>query len=557
MLASLSHFQKILICFLIWSLSVFFNSALSQVMEREPKRFYLVIGIDEYRDNFWRALNFAGKDAEDLHKFFAENFDGGWVLTGKTTKTGFVDKADIQKSFERLSQENLHELDSLVVYFSAHGTIGHSINNNDGSRQLEKYLVTSDTRSDNPSENGLSHAELMSWFSKLKSRRKVLIFDTCYAGGGKSQLNENMLHLLARQRSQFFLEPQDRMIEGSMILAASAWGQEAQEDPKLQNGVYTHFLLKGFHEDLNQDGAVSITEAHHYAANHVIQYSQGSQHPTARIEVVGTDPIVVHGQVNKNTGAPWIFAYEWVLRKLEVEVDGRSLGSLSKGGVALPEGKRHLTIRDENGNVLVSRFVDFSKGQEYALSHFLYHEPKWSFQIAGGGFWVLNEELRQRLVSRPLAGFAALLKRRDGLGGLADFELSLNYFPSQTMRIESNAMQVEQSLSLIEISMGAAKDFVLWPQKLRRRQWGFLVTPRLHAGFQQIDRKLADSSYLEPLQKAQNFIGKLGLDLATKLPSADNRLGLRLESTAAPSVLYGGPQLLIGIQGHLFWSWYW
>ncbi|MEI8351089.1 MAG: TonB-dependent receptor, partial [bacterium] len=60
---------------------------------------------------------------------------------------------------------------------------------------------------------------------------------------------------------------------GVGVLSASAFGETAREDDRLQGDVYTHFLIEGIKSgDLDGDGAVTLTEADDYARNTVSAY---------------------------------------------------------------------------------------------------------------------------------------------------------------------------------------------------------------------------------------------------------------------------------------------
>ncbi len=270
----------------------------SFIARAEGKKYVVAIGINQYSDPTWNTLRFASKDAVDVHQHFQKWFNGGWVISdgGEDGRPAIpVRTEDIRRALHRLQEANLNEDDTVILYISSHGSIGRRLNPDTKTFELDKVIVTYDTKSDNLTETGFSHSELLENFRQLKSRRKALILDSCYSGGGKSKLSARMIAMLAKQKSKFFEAPAEDPGEGSIILAASAWGEEAQEYNEGKNGLYTHFLLKGFEQGLGRGEDVTLTEAHAFATRAVKDQSRGLQNPTAVIELVGSDPIVVKG----------------------------------------------------------------------------------------------------------------------------------------------------------------------------------------------------------------------------------------------------------------------
>jgi hypothetical protein len=526
----------------------------AKAADRPPKRFFLSIGVDQYRDKFWRPLSFASKDAHDVAQYLEARFDGGWELTEAQTDDGFVDKADIMAAFDRLQEVNLNEQDTIVIYFSGHGTIGERYDAANLRRAIEKYMVTADTDAKKPEASGLSHQELFTWFGQLKSRRKVFIFDSCYAGSGKSQLNANMLNLLAQQKAPFFREPFDPLVEGSVFLSASAWGEEAREEPQLKNGIYTHYLLEGFDRDFNGDGAVSITEAHQYATQKVIQDTQGSQHPSLRMELVGNDPIIINGQ--RASGAPWLYAYEWLLREFQVEISGKKLGALGKGGLVVPKGNQHLRVKNKQGKVLVDRYVEFQNGQEYPLSRFLYYEPRYALTAGLTTFQPISDSLQRHLAPQVIRGAKIRAQQRD-LWGAWDADISLSYYPDQGMAIDSQGLAVNQTIQLWDLSFGIAQHVSLSKTQLADRYGHWSLSGRGALSVQHLERQIADAAFTEPQQSATYPGLKSSAELRYKWPGSQYVTGFTVEGAVYRNTFDFGPNPFTSYGLQIFWGALW
>ena len=409
------------------------------------KKFVLSIGINKFDDELWHDLKFAGKDAKDIYESFTldgKSFDGGDLITGEQLGRD-VTKIDIEKSFARLSQVNRNEDDTVVVYLSTHGTVAYK---KDGS--LGRYIITSNSDSQNLAETSIDYQELISMFRSLKSRRKVLILAFCHSGVGKSVLTPEMKRALAELKSPYFEQPMHERAEGSIILTASGWREPALESQKLQNDVYTHFLIKGLNQDMNGDGAVSITEAHDYASRLTYEFTQGRQRPSAILELLGTDPVIVKGSPKKQ-GKATLFSLMGRFADLMVSVDGKYLGTLKKG-VNVPEGKVRLQVKDPSSNKMVAdRVVSFEAGQEYSVANFLIPRLPHNLQLGLKGFSYLKRDFRKEFAPQDVKGIM-LDYRYEEAFGIFDLGLSLTYYPEVEEGFRTDVREGLQGFGAVE-----------------------------------------------------------------------------------------------------------
>jgi hypothetical protein len=146
-------------------------------------------------------------------------------------------------------------------------------------------------------------------------------------------------------------------------------GSTSFEDDRLQNSVYTHFLLEGMRKgDMNGDGAVTISEAHNYAIDKTRTYTwehkNYRQVPTTYSKILGLDPIVVSGKPHQ-PGNPTVFSYASANQGVEVFVDGAYKGMLPKG-IQLSPGQRRVVLKHEGKTIYHTR-IDARKGTDYML----------------------------------------------------------------------------------------------------------------------------------------------------------------------------------------------
>ena len=398
-----------------------------------PKKLILSIGINEFSDPIWPDLRYAAKDAEDIYNQFMvrqeDRFDGGVLLTSvPDSPVRMVTRKSVFQALQRLETANRHENDVVIVYVSAHGTVA---DRPDGG--LGRYIVMSDTDSQNLHKTAIAYEDLLAGFRKLRSRRKVLILAFCHSGSGKSRLTPAMRLAKSRLKGPQFREPIFERSEGEIILSASAWAEPALEDAALKNDVYTHFLLQGFRIDGNQDGAVTITEAHTFAARATYTYTKGRQRPSARLDLLGADPVIVSGKVKKERA--WLYSVYQKFTDLRVTVDGKDYGLLNKG-IQIPGGRVRLALhRSGTGELVDERVVHFKEGLEYAVSGLLMPTTPHSLQAGAVQMGFISKTHRRSFAPDPVPGIA-LTYRLDEAISVYDLGLGVQWYPWQEERVE-------------------------------------------------------------------------------------------------------------------------
>lgn len=543
---STSIITSFLIVFLFETISLGgeLNNSEEDPLGLKPKKLILSIGISEFKDETWRDLRFAHKDAQDVYHAFEENgqFDGGETLIAAPGSKG-VTKKDFERSIERLNQSNLNEDDTVVVYVSSHGTL---LERPGG---FERYIVTSFSDHHNLDETSISYSWLIEKFHSLKSRKKVLILAFCYSGNGKSALTPQMRLELEKMKGPIkFTNNFHHSSEGSIILTASGMQEAALESPKLKNDLYTHFLLKGFDEDTNGDGAVSITEAHHFAAQATYTYSRGKQRPSASTELLGTDPIIISGRVTKKTPA-MLYAYLGAYSQYHVSVDGKKLGSISKG-LSMPEGKVLLTIKDpKTGKVLIERAVRFESGKEYPLERFLHPTYPRTLSLGIGSLEIGNNNIRKSYASSRQKSFRIRYSFDEGYK-IYDLGVIAQYFPEidenikikvDNDRIPSDFSQRRQ-MAIITPYIGSRKNLSLLSSTNRTllTDFRFYMGPSILWYRRHID----EEGFKRRTSNAMTYGMVSGLGLEGKLPYNLLKFGTQIEIGAYRNIIQGNHQML-------------
>jgi uncharacterized caspase-like protein len=485
-----------------------------------PRRVALLIGVDAYYDPELQTLSFAGKDARDLAAALQDpaggDYDEVTVVTGKdaTTAEGIVHAI-------REATADLQRDDTFLLYLSGHGTL--DLDPIEGTRL---FFLPSDGKLGAPADTALEVATIEDSLSKIAARRRVLILDTCHNGRGRSGLSDTTQARLRQLRGD---PPPPAAVaavsESEARLYAAQYYQPAMEDPNLQNGVYTHFLIQAItssrtESDLDGDGLVSVREAHDYAMDGTIRYTGGLQVPRIEVDRVGNEEIFLAGNpsVRQQAEHALLSAYEGVLASARVWIDGTPRGELP-GLVPVDPGRRHVEITTADGRTLVSRDVRVEAGSITALEDLL--EPQrstWTVALGAVAFQGPAAELMLPRVGTeieaawapPMVGvWAQEIHVRGSLGmGIAP-----------DLQADGKTSDVTGGLATVGGFVGMSP----WPDRL-------VVGPELEVGALWRTFDLANGS-----QKQAGFVASPGLRARASFPISEaTALQLRYDVRAVP-----------------------
>ena len=360
-----------------------------------PRRVAVVIGIQDYADPALQGLRYATKDATDLGTVLESpdvgGFDRVFVIQGAASTT----RAALARAI-KVATADLQRDDTFLLYLSGHGTL--TLDPLEGSRM---WILPSDGRIEDPEHTGLAVADLETLVNALPARRRVLILDTCHNGrtGSKSSLGSPTAQLLHGLRGEVPAPLGEREVsESEARLFAAQYYQPAMEDPTLQNGVYTHFLIAGLTSarsaaDLDKDGLVDVGEAHQYARDHTITYTGGLQVPRAEYRVVGREDIYLSGRQDMRTTAERALfsAYDQVLDRARILVNGTPRGELP-GLVAVDPGAQVVEVQTPDGRRLLKEHVHLDAGASIAVEDLLRARAS-TVEVLGGGTLVAGTPL--------------------------------------------------------------------------------------------------------------------------------------------------------------------
>lgn len=330
-----------------------------------PRRVALVIGVQQYTDPALQGLRFAEKDARDLGTALGSADVGGFDKVTVINGAAATSRDALRRAFAAATAD-LQRDDTFLLYLSGHGTL--TLDPLDGSRL---WFLPSDARLDEPVKTGLAVEEIEALVNALPARRRVLVLDTCHNGrsGSKSSLSPTTSRQLQGLRGEPPAPRAEREVaESEARLFAAQYYQPAMEDPTLQNGVYTHFLLQSLTgarrgADLDGDALVDVTEAHEYARDRTIAYTGGLQVPRAEYRIVGREEIYLSGRASERSAAEQalVSAYDRMLDRARLLVNGIPRGELP-GLYAVEPGTQTIEIQTEDGRQLARQRVRLEAG---------------------------------------------------------------------------------------------------------------------------------------------------------------------------------------------------
>lgn len=341
-----------------------------------PKRVAMIVGIDRYDDPALGSLRFASKDARDLAEVLldpaAGDFDDVWVIEGRAEREDLVEALEVVAS-------GLNKEDTFLLYFAGHGTLDLA-----GGR-TSLYLLPSEARLHRAPVEGVALAWIERAMQDLEARRRVLVVDACYAGSGRSALAPTVQEQLERLRGPVPAPSVRELSRYDARLFAAHHDQAAMEDPELENGVYTHFLIRALHGegDVDGDDLVDVLEAHAWARDATLDFTEGAQVPWIRATLVGRDAIYLAGDPADRSDAEraLLLGLEKLPEGTTLSVDGSP-----RGDGALVPGVHAVSI-ERFGEALLEDELWVQAGERIDLSA-LVRDRQARLEIGLGMSWI-------------------------------------------------------------------------------------------------------------------------------------------------------------------------
>lgn len=226
----------------------------------------LSIGISQHQDP-QANLNFASKDASDFFTLFTKNVAN--VGYKKLLTDNEATLSNIRTALGSELQNTVGNDDCFVLYYSGHGAMAPDAPD---SEVFSHYLVPFDVTQD-ISNSCIPVEYIRDSFQKLGCKSKLFFLDSCFSGSvnsksyGPSYKSIKKVKTISGEISG----------EGSVVFTASKSDEKSIEDPVLENGVFTSFLLKEL-QSLRAGEQFSITDTVTPITENVIRYTSDAHH---------------------------------------------------------------------------------------------------------------------------------------------------------------------------------------------------------------------------------------------------------------------------------------
>ncbi|MCK4588954.1 MAG: ribonuclease HIII [Nanoarchaeota archaeon] len=194
------------------------------------KVYSLCVGINTFSDSCFLSLDYAGRDAEELHHLLLEKFGIGEgtikLVNGEATYR------EITEAIQKIKKIAKKE-DTILIFFATHGEFVKV-----GS-DVDFYLIASDSDSNNLMATALAMKTLKTLVSQIPAEKKLIFLDSCHSGG-----------ICRRDRSEISLQTKGEVFqnfssEDFVIITSCLENENSHEEADFHHGVFTYYLLSG------------------------------------------------------------------------------------------------------------------------------------------------------------------------------------------------------------------------------------------------------------------------------------------------------------------------
>lgn len=257
----------------------------------------VTVGVSKYRDPAL-SLRYAAKDARDFATL-AQRFRAYSKVITHSLFDEQVTPEALRALRDKLVAASPH--DSLVVLVAGHGV-------HDRDEDNTFYYLTHGANLASLSTTAARFADIEMLLQGVPQRRKLLLLDTCesgeldeadfgsgptlVAGGlisrgikrpkGSAAVHKDPPRRYLLERERFIYNDLLRRT-GAVVMSSSRGGELSYERNDLQNGVFTHSLMRALATpalDVDRDGWLDTRELLRHVADDVAKKTQGMQNPT-------------------------------------------------------------------------------------------------------------------------------------------------------------------------------------------------------------------------------------------------------------------------------------
>lgn len=252
---------------------------------QSPKKYALLIGLNQYLSPRVVDLQYATKDVNDLLPLLLKN---GYTSIGPLINPTAA-RDNIVAHLYRIAAEARPE-DSFLLYFAGHGVRG-SIG------RASTYWLTYDATFEQLDVAGIRLTHLLDYVADIKASQKIVILDHCFSGdivvrpgtpdgGARDATSGPTFDFVPAARGGTPIPSLDDAAKvagaGTVVIAAARGFAYELDSPTGGNGLLTTALLKALKTraaDANRDAKLSVNELTTYLESEVWELSNQTQRP--------------------------------------------------------------------------------------------------------------------------------------------------------------------------------------------------------------------------------------------------------------------------------------
>jgi tetratricopeptide (TPR) repeat protein len=261
----------------------------------------LIVGISKYPGQI-QSLTFPRNDAQAIKDLLVKDArfrdDHIRLLTDDGQGDARATKQNILAAIDQYLAGRVQPGHQVIIFLAGHGIVRGL------GAQAKSYFLPVDVDAqtkDSLERTGLDLEELGRKLSALKASQFTLFVDACREDPfpGRGIKGNTMTDVMTRSLRVVPKEGQasGSALPASIVFYACQVGERAYEDPKLEHGVFTYYILRGIHDVANNpDGRVEASYLAGYLRDNVRKWTAEYQQ-RAKYAVEQT-PTMVATEVN-------------------------------------------------------------------------------------------------------------------------------------------------------------------------------------------------------------------------------------------------------------------
>lgn len=310
------------------------------------------VGVSRY-ENPQLNLRYADKDAQALHRFFTDHFQGTVpddhflvLLNQEVTRGNFL--RTIGEVLRRAQPE-----DVIVMSLAMHGLL-------DATGQ-DLFFLTYDTDPNLPEAQGISRYDLLRQIDRSKARKILLLLDACHTGAFAASQSMLARRSTGAAEVNRLLHAMGEAQDGVAVLSSSSAAEFSQEGDRFcgGHGAFTCGLLTGLQgeADVNRNGVIELRELFDHTYRAVKDTTGNNQHPSIEGRYDNTLPLAYSSRVARDTKRPSPLAEDNLETYTKLEEQTRYFENMDRAWKSV-EGYAHTSaISSEDRLSAVNRFL--------------------------------------------------------------------------------------------------------------------------------------------------------------------------------------------------------